>query len=233
MKSTTLILFFAASIFSTNTFDWYAENYQGIPSDDIKVIFFDDFNDDSRFWKKSDFKKAKILIENGTCELTAKGEEQIWQEFVMDKDGFELETSIRFGKSKSDEPLNLFIGGSRERMLTFSIFPDGTYKATLIDGDSKKDYISKTPSASINLDENKITIRKVDNTLHLFINEQLTASRTIPNLTGYRYGFTTSKNDLIINYFIMSDLVRDNRNADFTMKNGEPIDVEEKGRYKM
>jgi hypothetical protein len=233
MKIAALIILFTASFVSTNVFEWNPEEYHGISDDDVKVIFFDDFTNNKKFWKKSDFKKTKISIESGSCHLSAKEEQQIWQEFVMDKDGFELETSFRSAKPKSKKPLNVFICGSRDKMLTFSIFPDKTYKVSLIEGDSKKDFIKKTPSAFINTTNNKITIRKVDETLYFFINEQLTATHTFPNLSGYRYGFTTSKNDIVIDYFIMSDLVKDKRNADFNMKNGEPIDVEERGRYKM
>jgi hypothetical protein len=233
MKVTTLIILLTASIFSTNTFEWQPKDYHGIPADDVKIIFFDGFSDDSEFWKKSDFKKAKVEIENSQCHFSAKEEEHIWQDFVMDKDGFELETSISFGKTKSSDPLHLFIGGTRDKMLTYSIYPDGYFEASLINGESKEHYLSKTRTTNIKQKNNKITIRKVDDILHFFINEKLMASRPFPNISGYRYGFSTSKNDLIINYFIMSDLVRDKRNADFTMKNGEIIDFEERGRYKM
>lgn len=233
MKVTTLIMLLTASIFSTNTFEWQPEDYHGIPADDVKIIFFDGFNDDSKFWKKSDFKKAKVEIENSQCYFFAKGEEHIWQDFVMDKDGFELETSISFGDKKSTAPLHLFIGGTRDKMLTCSIYTDGYFEANLIDGQSKKVYIPKTRMMNITPSNNKITIRKVDEMLYFFVNEILVTARPFPNISGYRYGFTTSKNDLLINYFIMSDLVRDKRNADFTMKNGEIIDFEERSRYKM
>ncbi len=233
MNVTALLFIITTSLVSPNIFTWLPESYDGIPQDDVKILFFDDFTNDKEFWKKSDFKAVKLDIDEGICELKAKGEQQIWQEFIMDKDGFELETVITFGKTKGNEPLNLFLFGSKTQMLTFSIYPSGHYKSTIINSKNKKDYIGYTASKSINQKDNKITIRKVDGMLYFFINEQLIASRPLPKVSGFRYGFSTTKNQLNIKYFIMSDLVRDNRNTDFNMKDGELIDVEEKSRFKM
>lgn len=235
MKTTFAILFLLTfnSIFAQ--IDWNAELYDGVPSSDKKVIFFDDFSNDDAFWKKSDFEKAKTVIKDGHCTFSASKTEQIiWQELVMDKDGYELEVKLTSAKGKTKEPLTVLLAGSKEERLTFEIKPEGSYSATVTRSTGTTTLIQERPSVHIKQDANKIMIRVIDNLIYFFINENLVATRPLPPLKGYRYGVVVApRNPVIIDYFIMSDLVKSRRNADFTGKDAYIEEKEEKSRHKM
>ena len=218
--------------------DWKEDTFDGIANSDKKVVFFDDFSTTNAFWKKSDFEKTITAIENGKCKLSSvKSEQMIWQELVMDKDGFELEIKISSEKNKTGEPLKIILAGSKDDYLTFELKPEGSYTSNVVRGDVVTPLINECKSTAINIDANIVTIRKIDKSIYFFVNGQLLASRVFPPLSGYRFGVATdTKNSVLLEYFLMSDLIKSRRNADFNAKDGEDnslIDREEKGRYKM
>lgn len=215
--------------------DWNVERYEGVPTTAKKVIFFDDFSTDNAFWKKSDHEKIKTEINNGKCTFAAsKTEQTIWQELVMDKDGYELEVKLSSAKNKTKEPLKILLAGSKGEMLTFEIKPEGSYAANITRSGVTTALINEHPSVHIKQDANKVMIRVVDNSIYFFINEHLVATRPLPPLKGYRFGIVaTPKNPVIVDYFIMTDLIKSRRNADFTEKDAVIEDKEEKSRHKM
>jgi hypothetical protein len=232
----TLLLLFPFQIL-TAQIDWKSENYIGISDANKKVIFFDDFSETKIQWKKSHFEKTVMDIEKNECILTANKEEQIiWQDLIMDKDGYEVEVRFKSTKDKTKEPLTLVLAGSKNEFFTFEITPEGTYAANIIKDDTKISLIEENTTVHINKDNfNKITVRAVDKLLYFFINENLIATRPLPPLRGYRFGVLVSpKNPIIIDYFIMSDLIKSHKKADIMEVSPNVIPTrEDKSRRKM
>jgi hypothetical protein len=201
----------------TAQIDWRNDDYIGISDANKKVIFFDDFSDTKIQWKKSDFEKTITNIEKNECLLTASKEKQIiWQDLVMDKDGYEVEVRFKSAKDKTKELLTLVLAGSKNEFFTFEITPEGTYAANIVRDNVKVPLLQENTTVYLDKDDfNKITVRAVDKLLYFFINENLIATRPLPPLKGYRFGILVSpKNPIIVDYFIMSDLIKSRRNAD-------------------
>lgn len=230
---TTLLLLSFQYVFAQ--VDWKPNQYHGIPSVEKKVIFFDDFSNTDESWKKSDFQKTTTDIDDGKCKLSASKEDQmIWQDLIMDKDGYEFEVKLSSTKNKEKEPLKLVLKGSKTDMLTFNLYPEGNFSITLINRGTKTTIKENRPSVHITKGSNKLLVREIDGTLYFFINENYVTSISTLSINGYRFGIiATPKNPVTINYVIMSDLVKSRRNTDFTGKNGEILDKEERSRYKM
>jgi hypothetical protein len=154
----------------------------------------------------------------------------------MDKDGYEVEVRFKSTKDKTKEPLTLVLAGSKNEFFTFEITPEGTYAANIIKDDTKISLIEENTTVHINKDNfNKITVRAVDKLLYFFINENLIATRPLPPLRGYRFGVLVSpKNPIIIDYFIMSDLIKSHKKADIMEVSPNVIPTrEDKSRRKM
>lgn len=221
----------------TAQIDWKNDDYIGIPDVNKKVIFFDDFSDTKIQWKKSDFEKAVMDFEKNECTLTANKEEQIiWQDLIMDKDGYEVEVRFKSAKDKTKEPLTLVLAGSKDEFFTFEITPEGTYAANIVKSNVKTPLLQESTTVHLDKDDfNKITVRAVDKLLYFFINENLIATRPLPPLRGYRFGILSSpKNPIILDYFIMSDLIKSRRNADIMEISPNIIPTrEEKSKRKM
>ncbi|MFK7946691.1 MAG: hypothetical protein AB8G11_03800 [Saprospiraceae bacterium] len=230
---TTLILLSCQYIFAQ--VDWKPNQYHGVPSAEKKVIFFDDFSNENESWKKSDFEKTTTIIEDGECKLSASREEQIiWQDLVMDKDGYDFEVNLSSTKGKEKEPLKIMLKGSKTEMITFDLYPEGNFSINLLKNGATTTIKNKRPSVHIKNDVNKVLVREVNSVLYFFINENFVTSISTPSINGYRFGIIVApKNPITINYVIMSDLVKSRRNADYTEKNGEILDKEERSRYKM
>lgn len=230
---TTLILLSCQYAFSQT--DWKPNQYHGIPSAEKKVFFFDGFSNENESWKKSDFEKTTMDIDDGKCQLSASKEDQIiWQDLIMDKDGYEFEVKLSSTKNKEKEPLQIMLKGSKTDMLTFNLYPEGNFSISLLKRGTETTIKEKRPSVHIKKDANRVLVREVDGALYFFINENLVTSISTPSISGYRFGvIVTPKNPVTIDYVIMSDLVKSRRNADYTEKNGKMIDKEERSRYKM
>ncbi len=217
--------------------DWNLETYDGIPSKNKKIAFFDDFSGTDKSWKKSDFQNTLNSMDKGECLVESKQSEQIfWQDLIMDKGGFELEVRIASQKAKTKEPITIVLAGSKENMLTFEIKPEGTYRADVTKNGAETDFIGEQASTSIKTDYNKITIRQFNNEIYFFINEQLVANRPFPPLTGYRFGIlVTPKNPVIVDYFLMNHLLETKGSADFSSEKGgeSTLTKEERSRHKM
>lgn len=217
MKYTTTLLLLLPFQILTAQLDWKNDDYFGIPDANKKVIFFDGFSDAKMQWKKSDFEKATTTLEDNKCTFNATKEEQvIWQDLIMDKDGYEVEVRFKSEKDKNNEPLTVVLAGSKNEFFTFEITPDGTYASNIVKDNIKTPLVNENTSVHIVKDAfNKITVRAVDKVLYFFINENLIATRPMPTLSGYRFGILASpKNSIVIDYFIMSDLIKPRRNAD-------------------
>jgi hypothetical protein len=235
MKTTAFVIAFFL-LPPINFLEWQPSLYNGIFPDDAKVIFFDDFQNTDKSWKQSDHKLLNMSINAGNALLNAKKQEQfLWQELVMDRDGFELETRLSSPKGKADEPLTVLISGSRDRWLTFEVFPKGIFQVNLHNGGEVTALVETSPLNAIKKGANKLTVRKVDKTLYFFINEAFAASSPLPPNLGYRYGFIVNdKSEVNVDYFLMSDLVRSRRNADTYQEKGLLfIPKEERSRPKI
>jgi hypothetical protein len=234
--TTTLLLLLPFQILIAQI-DWENTHYSGIPDVNKKVIFFDDFSDTEIQWKKSNFEKTTVNIKNNKCNLTANKEDQIiWQDLIMDKDGYEVEVRFKSEKNKKGEPLTLVLAGSKNEFFTFEIRPEGNYAANIVKGDIKISLLEKNTTVHIKKDNfNKIMVRAVDQLLYFFINENLVATHPLPSLNGYRFGVLVSpKNPVIVDYFIMCDLIKSGRKADIMDISPNIIPTrEDKSRYKM
>lgn len=230
---TSIILLSFQSIFAQ--IDWKPDQYQGIPSTSKKVIFFDDFSATDESWKKSDFQRTDMDIEDGKCDLSAsKGNQYIWQDLIMDKDGYDFEVKLSSTKNKSKEPLKIVLKGSKTEMLILNIFPKGDYSIVWSQRGKETAIQEKRSSVYIEESSNKVLVREVDGALYLFINEKFVTSMSVPSLEGYRFGvLATPKNPVTIDYVIMSDLIKLKRNIDFGTKGDAMIDKEERSKYKM
>lgn len=230
---TTLILI--SFQYASAQIEWKPNQYHGVPSAEKKVIFFDDFSNEDESWKKSDFQKTTTEIKKGKCHLSASKDNQtIWQDLIMDKDGYEFEVKLSSTKNKEKEPLRVMLKGSKTDMLTFDIYPEGNFSITLQKRGTETIIKEKRPSVHINKESNKLMVREVGGALYFFINENFVTSISTPSISGYRFGvLVTPKNPVSIDYVIMSDLVKSRRNADYTEKEGKTIHKEERSRYKM
>lgn len=237
MKYTTTLLLLLPFQILTAQIDWKNDDYNGIPDVNKKVMFFDDFSDAKKQWKVSDFEKTTMTIEENKCTLTANKEEQIiWRDLVMDKDGYEVEVRFKSEKDKSKEPLTLMLAGSKNEFFTFEITPDGTYASNIVKDGVKTPLVNENTSVHIIKEGyNKVTVRVVDKILYFFVNENLIATRPLPPLSGYRFGILASpKNSVVIDYFIMSDLIKPRRNADMMETPPNIIPTrEDKSKHKM
>lgn len=232
----TLLFLLPLQILPNQT-DWIVDHYIGIPDANKKVIFFDGFSDTKTQWKKSDFQKTITEVKENECTLTANKESQIiWQDLVMDKDGYEIEVRFKSKKDKIEEPLTLILAGSKNEFIAFEIMPEGSYAANIIKGYVKIPLLNEVSTVHINREDfNKVTIRSINKLLYFFINEHLIATCPLPLLKGYRFGvMATPKNPIIIDYLIMSDLIKPRQNT-YTIKKPPSItpNKEQKSRYKM
>ncbi|MEP6585022.1 MAG: hypothetical protein ABJA90_12185 [Ginsengibacter sp.] len=185
-------------IFILFTLTCFVAKAQTDTSAPVKVIFFDDFNNNKNNWTVAGNKRESAKIDSGFYYLTATGHAYgETQEIKIDtRKDFEIETRIKILSGEADHKnyYNMLFWG-REGMdgYYFTFAKDGFASVEICDGKNQSDCMTKNGSlqkAILSPDDfNIYTIRKTSKTYSFFINGKQFYEMPFTSFFGNLIGF--------------------------------------------
>lgn len=185
-------------------------NAQSDTTTSSKIIFFDDFNNNTNKWTDANDKHEITKIENGFYYLAAAGHAYgETQEINIDtRKNFEIETRIKILSGNTDHRnyySMLFWGREAVNGYYFTFAGDGFASVEICDGKNQSDCITKSGSLQKTWlspdDFNIYSIRKQGNTYSFFINGKPFYEMPFSPFYGDLIGFGAGrKASLVIDY---------------------------------
>jgi hypothetical protein len=224
MRQIATIIFLA--LFFTS-FNFQAQsNYDDYAYSDKEDLFYDSFNNNNNYWLVGDKTYGTGKIESGDYYWTAKSSSAATttQYVKLDTDrDFQIEARFKRASGTKENTLqSLLWGCTSSKKNYFGFTADGSYRISWYDGSKYHAYKDWTSSSSLNKTSyNRLTIRKVGNRMHFFINQTRVYSMSFKSFFGNEIGFQAPRtNSLRISFIRVSYLKkRKNSYASYTSKN--------------
>ena len=190
-------------------------DYSDYPEARRSEVFFDDFNDNQNEWMIGSLSKGNRVgkIENGHYYWDANskyyGLNASWKAIPIDENkDFEIEASIKYVKGRGREQATALSWGRSAKGSFYLAFKDDEYVVSIWTDRRKPELVTawtQTPLLKEG-DYNKLTIRKVEQTYYLFINEGLVHTmKKTKKFFGPNIGFE-SNNTIHVDYLRVSYL---------------------------
>jgi len=176
------------------------DQYTGVPSSKRTSFFLDKFDNNVNNWGTVNDNDLFVNIERGNLIFESKGPAYfttITKPFDKSKD-FEIETSIKIvtGNSSLSANTNGFVWfverTSNNRIASFNnfVFDDTRFWIGKYESNNYRSWQNWTQSIIRSYGNyNKLTVRKIQNQYHFFVNEQFILSVPYENRIGDRIGF--------------------------------------------
>jgi hypothetical protein len=176
-----------------------------------QIVFEDDFTDNSNEWYLTDTEECTIAIENGTYVFEHKREEGAWlswQAVDIDQQGdFAITVTINKVSGVDNYGYGLVWGlEDVSNYQQFIISGNGYYRHGILANDEWSEVIEWTPAESINQENatNTLSIRKSENQIQLYINDQYVNEAEAKSFFGDKVGFIVyRKMRLEIDYLLV------------------------------
>ncbi|MFN0204171.1 MAG: caspase domain-containing protein [Bacteroidia bacterium] len=205
---------------------WKADEYDGVPSKDKRVILNDPFTDDLNMWgdrytKVSRVSPTALVLK---CPNETGYHRSIPVYYGSDKN-YQLEANVQWLKGASS-PIGITFGRSEmDESFDFVISADGTFAVAEHTKTSNK-YL-KTPTNGFNLltdNYNLLTVRKAGTQWYFFINREMVCEMPAKPLFGKEVGFVLGgKGTLNANSFTVTELISaDKKNPILVLTNPSP-----------
>lgn len=188
-----------------------------------QVIFYDDFIDNRNNWATEGTEtRSNLSISNGVYYFEHLRDERSWiTSNVIDiseyKD-FEIETSIKKISGINNNGFGLVWGrADSQNQFDFYISGNGSYKVNKSESGDRHEITSWTKSSTINKGNgatNKLTIRKIEDKIKFYINDNYLIEKTFHSFFGNRIGFVIYRDQRIgIDYLSVSYLEKETINT--------------------
>jgi len=204
-----ILLVFTLQSFSQN-------NYFDYSPREKEVVFLDNFDNNNNRWWLGDNTEALSSIEKGYLTLEWRGKSPIWYSlngiiFDLTRD-FEIETSIKQTIGNKGNLFGLIFNKSDKGECGFIVNCNSESVAYQDKINEERRFIKDggefVPNISVVYNEfNRLTIRKVQDQLSLYVNEVLLKSGSISDFNSNRIGFQIWYNSRIcVDYLKVSYL---------------------------
>ncbi|MBE9468630.1 MAG: caspase family protein [Bacteroidetes bacterium] len=218
MKTLLSTILLIAFTISANAQEWTAKLYSGIPIEEKKIIFEDDFEKFNNYWLLGIEENSWIEnLEKGNLffqSLTNKPKQDILPVIFDYNRDFEIETKIKFEKGEMDKAYGFQWGKSQNpvKQFDFLLSANGQFTIDKYTGEFH-DYVPFTQSKLVNsYASNKITIRKVEDTYYFFLNENLIHTMPFEPFFGNLLGFQVAENStMLVDYIRVSYLGKEKK----------------------
>ncbi|MBN1251106.1 MAG: hypothetical protein JXR51_16550 [Bacteroidales bacterium] len=187
------------------------DNYTAIINSDKTFILKEDFNSNSNEWALSNNENVSLLIKDGCYYFESKGEfyHSLIPFYINQQDNFEIEARYKVVDSEKEFENCIMWGVSEDKKNSyrFGITKSGFYTIYKM-APGVIDYVDYTQLSNFNkLNYNKLTIRKINNKLYFFINEELVHSMNFEAFFGDWIGLLAGKKcSIVIDYFYVSKI---------------------------
>ncbi|MGE0076560.1 MAG: caspase family protein [Bacteroidales bacterium] len=178
-------------------------------------FFFDDFNSDANDWANEVTKNGSAYVYGGNLIFKstnpdgAAGCIKNLADFDSGKD-FEIETSIRFNSGDAERTIYLIFGKSLSEWNRYNLGfrNDGNYIVDKSYNNEYTDILPRTFSKVVRQNTfNKLTVRKVQNTLYYYVNETQIYSMPFAPFYGNVFGFQVPQGtEIAVDYLRLSYL---------------------------
>lgn len=190
---------------------WLPHLYFGIPGSDRQIVFFDEFEDNQNEWNlNSSYLKMEIVGGDFYCE-SKNNRTYVKRRFIpINQSGdYEIEVSMRYVKGKGSRPIGLTFGrdvGGNEYNFYFS--SDGKYRILKYEDGKYDNYTPWTAHKLLSTySYNTLTVRKVNQKWHFFLNRDKVFETDAEPLFGYDMGFTVGGDMAVeVDYIKISEL---------------------------
>ena len=175
---------------------WQPQTYNGVSKSYKSILFSEKFDNNLNQWNLKSNKGNELKIEGGFLELQSEDEKITTSAEIEinENENFEIDTKLGFLSGNQSRAYGLHWGKSDEgdRYFSFVINAKGQYAISKFSG-AHISYKQESAPQIVKLkDFNRLIIRKVDNMVYFFINEELVYSMeyklSYGNLIGFQSG---------------------------------------------
>lgn len=206
-----VIISFCGNLQAQHRGNWVPDYYFGIPEQDIKPVFFDEFEDNRHRWNlESD--RLMMDLKGGELVLECPSNNTFCKQRLIQFDQFgnyEIEVSIRFIKGSENSFTGLSFGRDFSgNDYNFYFTPTGKFRIYKYERNQYTNITDWTYNSLLSKHaHNTLTVRKIGNRWYFFINQEKVAESQAFPLFGRNFGFTVGGNMAVeVDYLKVSEL---------------------------
>ena len=199
-----LVLFNSISVINAQE-NQQVQKYNGISNSNKKIIYSDDFKNSNSNWKTDNSYSGNIKLEQGNLLLESyKGKYTAIQTIeINENEDFQIETELKYLSGNTKRAFGIQWGRSEkgDHFFSFMINSAKQFAISKFSG-AYINYKQERSSALIKPNEyNKITIRKINNFIYFFLNENLVYNMEYKLGYGKQIALlTTGENKVYVKY---------------------------------